>query len=88
MVRTKQNPFSYLQNIDQINKTSIYLLQGHQIQTYSKVTHLGCVLVECLAGESMGMQVCTKITSKLNVLYRIRKVPFEGRKEAFVYRTY
>ena len=41
-----------------------------KIKQYSKVTYLGCVLDECLTGESMAMQVCTKVTSKLNFLYR------------------
>ena len=37
---------------------------------YSKVTYLGCVLDKCLTGESIAMQVCTKVTSKLKLLYR------------------
>ena len=41
-----------------------------KIKQYSKVTYLGCVLDECLTGESMAMQVCTKVTSKLKFLYR------------------
>ena len=41
-----------------------------KIKQYSKVTYLECVLDECLIGESMAMQVCTKITSKLKCLYR------------------
>ena len=32
-------------------------------------TYLRCVLDECLTGESMAMQACTKITSKLMFLY-------------------
>ena len=34
------------------------------------MTYLGCVLDECLTGEYMATQVCTKITSKLKLLYR------------------
>ena len=41
-----------------------------KIKQYSKVTYLGCVLDECLTGESIAMQVCTKVTSKLKLLYR------------------
>ena len=41
-----------------------------KIKQYSKVTYLGCVLDKCLTGESMAMQVCTKVTSKLKFLYR------------------
>ena len=36
-----------------------------KIKQYSKVTYLRCALDECLTGESIAMQVCTKITSKL-----------------------
>ena len=41
-----------------------------KIKQYSKMTYLGCVLDDCLTGESMAMQVCTKVTSKLKFLYR------------------
>ena len=37
---------------------------------YSNVTYFGCVLDGCLIGESMAMQECTKIASKLKFLYR------------------
>ena len=36
--------------------------KGVKIKQYSKVTYLGCVLDECLTGESMAIQVCTKVT--------------------------
>ena len=41
-----------------------------KIKQYSKVTYLGYALDECLTGESMTMQVCIKVTSKLKFLYR------------------
>ena len=41
-----------------------------KIKHFSKVTYLGCVLDECLTGESMAMQVHTKVTSKLKFWYR------------------
>ena len=41
-----------------------------KIKQYSKMTYLGCVLDDCLTGESMAMQVCIKVTSKLKFLYR------------------
>ena len=41
-----------------------------KIKQYSKVTILGCVFDECLTGESIAMQVCAKVTSKLKLLYR------------------
>ena len=40
------------------------------IKQYSNVTYLGCVLDQCLTGESMAMQVCTKVTSNLKCLCR------------------
>ena len=45
-----------------------------RIKQYSKMTYLGCVLDGCLIGESMAMQVCTKVTSKLKFLYRKNRV--------------
>ena len=54
-----------------------------KVKQYSKVTYLGCVLDECLTGESMAIQVCTKVTSKLKFLYR-KKVPFKRLEEAFM----
>ena len=47
--------------------------KGVKIKQYSKVTYLGCVLDECLTGESMAMQVCTK-----------KQVLFKRLEEAFV----
>ena len=41
-----------------------------KIKQYSKVTYLRCVLDECLTGESIAIQVCTKTTSKLKFLSR------------------
>ena len=41
-----------------------------RILQYLKVTYLRCVLDEYLTGESMAMQVCTKVTSKLKFLYK------------------
>ena len=35
--------------------------KGAKIKQYSKLNYLGCVLDECLTGESMAMQVCTKV---------------------------
>ena len=52
LVRTKQNPFCFLQN----RSKSI----GQIDISYKD---------ECLAGESMAMQICTKVTSKLKSLY-------------------
>ena len=37
------------------------------------MTYLGCVLGECRTGESMAIQACTKVTSKLKFLYRKNK---------------
>ena len=39
------------------------------------MTYLGCVLDNCLTGEPMAMQVCTKVTSKLKLSYRKNRFP-------------
>ena len=44
--------------------------RGAKNKQYSKVAYLECVLDKFLTGESTAIQVCTKITSKLKVLYR------------------
>ena len=41
-----------------------------KINQYSKVTYFVCTLDNCLTGEYMAMQFCTKVTSKLKLLYR------------------
>ena len=85
MFRTKQNLFSFLINIDRNQKDKqIYLTKTSKLNNYSKVTYLGCVLNECFTGESMAMQVCAKVTSKLKFLYSKKQVPFKRVKEAFV----
>ena len=55
-----------------------------KIKQYSKVTYLGYVFDECLRGESMAMQICTRVTSKRKFLYRKKQVPFKRLKQAFV----
>ena len=44
-----------------------------KIKQYSKVTYLGCVLDESLSGESMALNVISKINKKLKFLYRKNK---------------
>lgn len=51
---------------------------------YLKVTYLGCILDECLTGESMAMQVFTKNTSKLKFLCRKKLVTVEKLKDTFM----
>ena len=41
-----------------------------KIKQYSKVTYLGCVLDECLTGQSMAKRISTKVTSLLKFLCR------------------
>ena len=54
-----------------LDKRSVDIFyKGVKIKQYSKVAYLGCVLDECLTGESMAMEVYTKFTSKLKFLYR------------------
>ena len=72
-MRTKQNPFSFLQFPKHRSKSIGQIDISYKdvtIKQYSKVTFLGCVLNECLTGESMAMQVCTNVTSKLKFLCR------------------
>ena len=67
--KTKSILFSPKHRSKSIGQTDISY-KDVKIKQYSKVTYLGCVLDECLTGESMAMQVCTKVTSKLKSLYR------------------
>ena len=41
-----------------------------KIKQYSKATYLGCVLDECLTGQSMAKRISTKVTSLLKFLCR------------------
>ena len=41
-----------------------------QIKQYSKVTYLGCILDESLSGESMALNVISKLNTRLKFLYR------------------
>ena len=41
-----------------------------QIKQYSKVTYLGCILDESLSGESMALNVISKVNTRLKFLYR------------------
>ena len=67
--KTKSNLFSPKRRSKSIRQIDISQ-KDVKVKRYSKVTYLGCVLDECLAGESMAIQVCTRVTSKLKFLYR------------------
>ena len=41
-----------------------------KIKQYSEVTYLGCILDESLSGESMALNVVSKINTHLKFLYR------------------
>ena len=69
LVRTKQNPFCFLQNRSKSIGQIDISYKDVKIKQYSKETYLGCVSDECLTGESMAMQICTKVSSKLKFLY-------------------
>ena len=45
-----------------------------KIKQYSEVTYLGCILDESLSGESMALNVVSKINTRLNFLYRKNKL--------------
>ena len=76
--KTKSILFSPKHRLKSIGQIDIFH-KDIKIKQYSKVTYLECILDECLTGESMVMQVCTRVTSKQKFLYR--KCRF---KEAFV----
>ena len=65
-----RGPYQSLQLFEFMHHFEFITYKDVKIKQYSKVTYLGCVLDECLTGGSMAMQVCTKVTSKLNFLYR------------------
>ena len=44
-----------------------------KIKQYSEVTYLGCILDESLSEESMALNVVSKISTRLNFLYRKNK---------------
>ena len=67
--KIKSIPFSLKHSSKSIGQIDISY-KDVKIKQYSKVTYLGCVLDKCLTGESMAIQVCTKVTSKLTFLYR------------------
>ena len=52
-----------------------------KIKQYPKITYLGCVLDNCLTGEPIAMQVCTKVTSKLKFSYRKNRFPSKDLRE-------
>ena len=64
----------FLQNIDQKQDRDISN-KDVKIKQYSKKTYLGCVLNECLTGESRTMKVCTKIASKIKFTINSYNIP-------------
>ena len=67
--KTKSMLFSPKYRSKSIGQTDISY-KDIKIKQYSKVAYLECVLDEFLTGQSIAMQVCTKVTSKLKSLYR------------------
>lgn len=67
--KTKCILFSPKSKLSKIGKLDIQY-EGNIIKQYNKVTYLGCTLDETLSGESMALQVISKINKKLKFLYR------------------
>ena len=69
--KTKCILFCPKSKLSKANKLNIEY-EGKTIKQYSKVTYLGCILDETLSGESMALQVISKINKRLKFLYRNR----------------
>ena len=67
--KTKSILFASKRKIKSIEKLKI-VYNDIEIKQYSKVCYLGCILDETLSGESMTLDVLSKINKKLKFLYR------------------
>jgi len=70
--KTKSILFSPLNKSKKVDKLNISY-GDIKIKQYSKVTYLGCILDESLSGESMALNVLSKLNSRLKFLYRKNK---------------
>ena len=67
--KTKSIIFATKLNIKRAEPLNI-VYGNVKIKQYTKVTHLGCILVQSLSGESMALHILYKINSRLRFLYR------------------
>ena len=67
--KTKQNQHYLVLNIN-FEMLSPSIFNGIEIKQHAKVNYLGCILDESLSGESMALNVISKINSHLKFLHR------------------
>ena len=67
--KTKSILFAPLNKCKKLRKLNISY-GSLKIKQYSEVTYLGCILDESLSGESMALNVVSKINTRLKFLYR------------------
>ena len=70
--KTKPIFFASKRKIKKVPKLKINY-KNIQINQYSKVTYLGCILEETMSRESMALKVINKINSRLKFLHRKNK---------------
>ena len=70
--KTKPILFAPLNKCKKLHKLNISY-GSLKIKQYSEVTYLGCILDESLSGESMALNVISKINTRLKFLYRKNK---------------
>ena len=70
--KTKSILFAPLNKCKKFRKLNISY-GSLKIKQYSEVTYLGCILDESLSGESMALNVVSKINTRLKFLYRKNK---------------
>ena len=70
--KTKSILFAPLNKCKKLRKLNISY-GSLKIKQYSEVTYLGCILDESLSGESMALNVVSKINTRLKLLHRKNK---------------
>ena len=70
--KTKSILFAPLNKCKKLRKLNISY-GSVKIKQYSEVTYLGCILDESLSGESMALNIVSKINTCLKFLYRKNK---------------
>ena len=70
--KTKPILFAPLNKCKKLRKLNISY-GSLKVKQYSEVTYLGCILDESLSGESMALNVVSKINTRLKFLYRKNK---------------
>ena len=71
--KTKSIDFTPLNKCKKLRRLNISY-GSLKIKQYSEVTYLGCILDESLSGESIALNVVSKINTRLKFLYRKNKI--------------